>query len=160
MINAERNDVTFDTRVPMIHIANVPGHYTAKVAVKLSNGGVADFYLEYENADDQWIASNACALNMGLDLLSGYAERVVTPNSDALSFALRVNDKQTDATANVAVTVMGSHEEGIITIPSGVPEGSTFSRFDDGYNDNGWTHEVGRLQKYEEIFSIPIDSAT
>jgi hypothetical protein len=140
----------------MIRIANVSGHYTSKIVVELTNeGSVQEFYLDYENADGQWTASNACIFN-----ITGYVERsnvvdverVFTPNDDALAFALRVDDDQ-ELTANVEVTVIGTHDDGVITIPTNVSDGSTFTPFHNGYKQQGWAMEVGRLQKYQDIFS-------
>jgi len=153
-----QNNLTFRDRVPIVRIANVSGHYTGKIVVDMVNeGSVQEFYLEYENVDGQWLASNACA-----HCITGYVEhskvvgveRVygVGDDEDALAFAIRMNDDQ-ERTANVEVTVIGTHDDGVITIPTNVPDGSTFTPFDEGYKQNGLMNEVGRLQKYQDIFS-------
>ena len=148
------NDLAFVRYVPMVRIANVPGHYTTKIAVTLANSSASEFYLDYENVDGQWAASNACVFcvtnGINGDGVIG-VRRVVTPNSDALEFALHVANTQ--STANVVVTTVGEHDEGVITIPTTVPDGCSLVSYDQGYNEKGWTRELGRLQKYQDIFS-------
>lgn len=147
---------------PLIKIADVPGKYTAKIDIFVENTHCAlEFFLDYENNNNVWTASNACAMNITNGCSDGGCGGIVgiqrATNVSTLEFMLDMPRSNTancqGRTANVSVLVLGEHADGIITVPDSVPDDVTSVHFDDGYRQNGWTMEVNRLGLYHDLFS-------
>lgn len=142
-------------RLPLVKIQNVPGKYLGKVHATADTYAL-NFYFEYENAGGAWTASNACVLDHTLvsDTNSIVVEGVKRVTStDGLEFFLQGTQTTDTLSANVSVTVLGTHEEGVIVVPDAVPDDATHVSYDDGYPMTSSPAELGRRQYYLDQMS-------
>ena len=157
-------NVCFDESnyAPLIRVADAPGKYTAKIDVFVENTQCGlEFFLDYENENSEWTASNACAMAITHGCSDGGCGGIVgirrTTNVSSLEFVLDMPRSKTASsqsrTANVSVSVIGDHADGIVTIPDAVPDDVVSVSFDDGYRENGWSMEINRLGWYHDLFS-------
>jgi hypothetical protein len=144
-------EIDFDTNVPLISISNTPGRYVAKISTNVESINLCtDFYLEFENESNTWNASNACIFCIrGGEWCDIDTIKRVT-SGDKLQFFLSLRNC-TSNRANVNVTVLGSHADNVISIET-VPKEVECVNYDDGYRDNGWYYEIGRIEYYQDIF--------
>jgi len=149
------NDVEFTTKLPLVRIQNVPGHYLGKIHATVDTYTL-NFYFEFENTGTDWIASNACvhestSVSERNQIYFRDIERVTS--TDALEFFLYDPQRTDTLNANVSVTVMGTHDAGVISIPTKVADDVTHAPFDEDYVQKKWTLEVGRWQYYVDQMS-------